>query len=301
MQQTMHPVLHEALLDGLDSLLAALEMEPLGGDRFEAAPDAIRPLGRVYGGQLLAQALVAAGATVSGKAPLSMHAAFVRAGAPGRPLEAAVERVRDGRSMATRQVTLVEEEKTLLTAIVSFHDGGRDGSQPAQETLAAASPEKVPLLQDWARELPPDTSEYGRHWIEQPPPVEFRLPQAPSFLGGSLPGPTRSHWMRAPRDVGEDRLLNAALLAYASDFFLMDMVFHAHPAAAGPGRTNGLSLDHSIWFHRPVRFERWHLHTQETVAISGDMGLARGAIHDDEGHLIGTCVQEVLVLPVDAR
>jgi acyl-CoA thioesterase-2 len=144
-------------------------------------------------------------------------------------------------------------------------------------------------------------AEYGRHWIEQPPPVEMRLPEAPSFLGGSLAGPTRSHWMRAPPDLGADPVLNAVLLAYASDFFLMDMVFHSHPGAGGPGRANGLSLDHAIWFHRPVQFDQWHLHTQETVAIVGERGLARGTIHDAEGRLTATVMQEVLVLPVTAR
>jgi acyl-CoA thioesterase-2 len=103
--------------------------------------------------------------------------------------------------------------------------------------------------------------------------------------------------MRVPRDCGDDPLLHAALLAYASDFLLMDMVFHAHPAAGGLGRSNGLSLDHAIWFHRPVRFDRWHLHTQEAVAIAGDTGLARGTIHDESGYLAATVMQEILVLP----
>jgi acyl-CoA thioesterase-2 len=106
--------------------------------------------------------------------------------------------------------------------------------------------------------------------------------------------------MRLPRDVGDEPLLHTALLAYASDFFLMDMVFRAHPAAAGPGRSNGFSLDHAIWFHRPVRFDQWHLHTQEALAVVGDRGLARGAIHDADGRLAATVLQEVLVLPVPA-
>ena len=76
----------------------------------------------------------------------------------------------------------------------------------------------------------------------------------------------------------------------------MDMVFRAHPAPAGPGTSNGLSLDHAMWFHRPVRFDRWHLHTQEAVAVGGGRGLARGAIHDADGRLTATVTQEVLVL-----
>jgi acyl-CoA thioesterase-2 len=300
MQQTMHPALRQALDSELDALLAALKMERLEENRFRAIPDTVRPLNRVYGGQLLAQALVAAGTTVPEKSPLSMHAAFVRAGTPGASLEAVVDAVRDGRSMATRQVKVLEDGRALLTAIVSFYDG-RTGPERAAAAPPVPPPEAMPLLQDWARQLPPDTAEHGRHWIEQPPPVEMRLPEAPSFLGGSLAGPTRSHWMRLPRDLGDDALLNSALLAYASDFFLMDMVFHAHPATGGPGRSNGLSLDHAIWFHRPVNFDRWHLHTQETIAIVGERGLARGTIHDAEGHLTATVMQEILVLPVTAR
>jgi len=225
-----------------------------------------------------------------------MHAAFVRAGTPGEALEIAVHRVRDGRSMSTRQVTVHEDGKPLLTAIVSFHNGTTD-PQVAASPPPAPPPGDVPLLQDWAGQLPPDMAEHGRHWIDHPPPVEMRVPEAPGFLGGSLAGATRSHWMRVPRDVGDDPILHAALLAYASDFLLMDMVFHAHPGTGGLGRSNGLSLDHAIWFHRPVRFDRWHLHTQQALAVVGDRGLAHGTIHDDDGRLVATAIQEILVIP----
>jgi acyl-CoA thioesterase-2 len=295
----MDPALEAAMLESLEDLLGTLELQRLEEHRFRAAPDTVRPLGRVYGGQLVAQALVAAGSTVSGRPPHSLHAAFVKAGTPGCSLELVVDRVRDGRSMSTRQVTVLEEGKPLLVAIVSFHDGSPepDVTAPAPP---ATPPEEVPLLQHWARELPADIRQYGRHWIDQPPPVEMRIGQAPSFLGGSSRNATRSHWMRVPRPVGDDSLLHAALLAYASDFFLMDMVFRAHPGVAGPGRLNGFSLDHAIWLHRPVRFDQWHLHTQESLAIVGDRGLAHGAIHDAAGRLAATVMQEVLVLPVTA-
>jgi acyl-CoA thioesterase II len=287
------------MLDGLDALLGALELEELDAGRFRVAPNQIRIFERVYGGQLLAQALVAAGRTVSGKAPQSMHAAFVRAGTPGHTLEIGVDHVRDGRSMSTRQVTVLENGKPLLTAIVSFHNGSTD-PEVAASPPPARPPGDVPLLQDWAGQLPADMAEHGRHWIDHPPPIELRIPEAPGFLGGCLAGSTRSHWMRVPRDIGADQLLHAALLAYASDFLLMDMVFHAHPAAGGLGRSNGLSLDHAIWFHRPVRFDRWHLHSQQALAVVGDRGLARGTIHDDDGRLVATAMQEILVIPATA-
>lgn len=294
-------------LTGLDSLLAVLEPERTGDHRFRFAPDPDRWPDRVFGGQLLAQAVVAATATTPGKVPLSVHAAFVRAGTPGQAVEAVVDPVRDGRTFATRQVTLSEDGKAVLTAIVSAHasrdepdgDGDSGAEAPAPDPLPP--PEETPLIQDHARLLTGDLARYGRHWIEQPPAVELRLTEPPCFLDGPPAGPTRSHWMRAPRDLGPDPVLNAAVLAYASDFLLMDMVFHAHPATGGPGRCNGLSLDHALWFHRPVTFGQWHRHTQETVAVTGQRGLARGAIHDAGGRLAATVTQEVLVLPAAAR
>jgi acyl-CoA thioesterase-2 len=302
----------EALLAGLDSLLAVLEAEPAGDCRFRFAPDDGRAPARVYGGQLLAQAIVAAAATAPGKVPLSLHAAFVRPGTPGLAIEAEVTPVRDGRTIATRQVTLLENGKTILTAIVSLHAdrGDPDGGEETLAELAAdagtaadplSSPDETPSIQDWARRLPDGLAKYGRHWIERPPAVELRMTEPPCFLGQTRPGRTRSHWMRAPRDLGADPVLNAAVLAYASDFLLMDMVFHAHPVTSGPGNCNGVSLDHALWFHRPVTFGQWHRHAQEAVTLTGQRGLARGTITGADGRLAATVTQEVLVLPAAAR
>ena len=96
--------------------------------------------------------------------------------------------------------------------------------------------------------------------------------------------------MRLPRDVGDDPRLHTALLAYASDYLLLDMAFRAYPEPITPGAFTAFSLDHALWFHRPVRFDRWHLHTQETLAISGHRGLVRGAIHDADGHLVASVI-----------
>jgi acyl-CoA thioesterase II len=292
----MDPVLESAILTSLDDLLEVLELKRLGDDRFGVPPGPARAFGHVYGGQLLAQALMAAGVTVTGKAPNSFHAAFVKAGTVGRPLVLVVDRVRDGRSTSTRRVTVLEEDRPLLVALALFCN---NGTEPHLTSSApdVALPEDTPTLQHWARELRPEQREYGRHWIEEPPAVEFRIGEPPAFLGGLSARTTRSHWMRLPRHIGDDQLLHAALLAYASDFFLMDMVFRAHSEGSGPGKSNGFSLDHAIWFHRPVRFDRWHLYTQEALAIASGCGLTRGAIYDSEGHLVASVMQEILVLP----
>jgi acyl-CoA thioesterase II len=289
-----------AILGSLDDLLRSLQMEQVGDDHYRVTSDAARLFDRVYGGQLLAQALIGAGTTVEGKVPHSLHAAFVRGGVPGRPIDVLVNRVRDGRTMATREMSVVQDGETLLLGFASFHQNS-DWPDVTPEAPTAPPPEDTPRLQEWVRQLPPDLEEGARHWVDRPPPLELRLTEPPAFLSGGSSSTPRSHWMRTPRPVEGDQLLQAALLAYGSDFFLMDMIFRAHPSELGPGRANGLSVDHAIWFHRSVRFDQWHLHTQEAVALIGDRGLARGAIHDRDGRLVATDMQEVLVRPRPVR
>jgi acyl-CoA thioesterase II len=292
-------LLEAAILTSLEGLLRALQLEPLDDGRFHAPCEPAR-FDRVFGGQVLAQAMLAAAATVTGKEPHSVHAAFVEAGMPGEDVELIVDRVRDGRSMSTRRVTVVQQERPLLAAIVSFHE-----NPPAPEVAApipgGPRPEELPLLQHWAGALPYERREHGRAWIERPPPVEIRVGEPPTFLGGPSGSGARGHWMRLPRDVGDDPVLHAALLTYASDYLLLDMAFRSHPEGSGPGAFTGLSLDHALWLHRPTRFDQWHLHTQETVAILGHRGLVKGAIHDVDGRLVATVMQEVLVRPIRAR
>jgi acyl-CoA thioesterase II len=279
-----------AIQGALDDLLRAVRLEPSGDDRFRIPAAADHLPDRIFGGQLLAQAVVAAGATVAGKEVQSLHAAFVKAGMPARPVELTVARVRDGRTMATRQVSVIQGEEILLTALVSFvhNTGNHDVGPPGP---SAPEPDETPMLQEWAA----SAGEAGRNWIERPPAVELRLPEPPTFMGGPRRGSKRSHWMRLPRPVDEGQVLHAALLAYASDYFLMDMIFRIHPDQPGPGDVQGFSVDHAIWFHRPIRFDDWHLYTQEAVSLFGDRGLARGAIYHRDRRLVATVAQEVVV------
>jgi len=285
--------LDPAIARAIDGLLRALALEPVGADRFRAPCEPSR-FERVFGGQSLAQALLAAGATVSGKTPDSLHAYFVEAGMPEQPVELAVDRIRDGRGVALRRVAVSQAERPLLVMIASFH------ANPARPQLGDPAPnvprpEQLPRMQEFVRDAPPEWRGNASRWIDRPPPVEIRIGEPPYFLSSRSANGPRSHWMRVPREVGEDPQLHTALLAYASDFFLLDMAYRSHPApVAGRGFT-GTSLGHALWFHRPVRFDRWHLHTMETLAISGERGLVRGAIHDADGRLVASVTQEVLV------
>ena len=140
--------------------------------------------------------------------------------------------------------------------------------------------------------MPLALREGSRNWIDVPPPLDLRIGEAPIFLGGNRAEDDRPHWMRVPRPVGDDPALHAAILAYASDYLLLDMVFRSHPDDVA--RSTATSLDHSLWIHRPVRIDRWHVYTQRTIGIVGHRGLVQGTIHDEDGRLVATVMQECL-------
>jgi acyl-CoA thioesterase-2 len=289
------PSLDERIGASLDGLLHALDLTPDGDDRFVAPAEPDR-FTRVFGGQTIAQALLAAGLTVGDKPVQSLHAYFVQAGVADQPVEVSVRRVRDGRSMATRESTVMQGDRTLLVALSSFHD---NPDQPELDEAAPVAPEphELPVLQDWLQDLPPSLAGHGRAWVDHPPPLDLRIGEAPTFLGGTPTEGSRAHWMRLPRDVGDGALLHSALLAYASDYLLLDMAFRSYPGEMPPGGFAAVSVDHALWFHRPVRFDGWHLHTQETVTLAGHRGLVQGAVHDADGRRVATVMQEVLVRP----
>jgi acyl-CoA thioesterase-2 len=290
------PALERAILAALDRLLRALELEPLGRGRFRAPSEGGRFADRVFGGQVIAQALLAAGRTVTGQAPHSLHAYFVATGDPERPLELLVDPVRDGRRVSTRRVTVAQGEQHLLIAMCSFQ-AGPTSPELRDPAPVAPAPDELPVLQDWVRNLPAPIRERNANWVEQPPPLDLRIGEPPNFMGGPSARAARAHWMRLPRGIGDDPLLHTALLAYASDYLLMDAVLRAHPDRIADAPFVGFSLDHALWFHCPVRFDRWHVYTQETEAISGHLGLARGAIHAADGRRVATVAQEVMVRP----
>ncbi|AMO60612.1 acyl-CoA thioesterase [Mycolicibacterium phlei] len=287
--------LEKAVLASLDTLEQALELQPLGEHRFRATNERDR-FGRLFGGQLLGQALAAAARTVDHHPPHSLHAYFVQTGASDTPVDITVDAVRDGRSMATRQVTVAQGERTLLTAIASFHTGP---AEPVFDTTMpdAPEPETMPLLQHWVPRAPEAMRTNAQTWIDVPPAIEIRIAEPTGFLGGPQRSGPRSHWMRLPRPVGADPVTHAALLAYASDYLMLDAAMRNHPQPADYGAIAAVSLDHALWLHRPVRFDEWHLYTQETVAISGHRALIRGIIHDAAGHTVASTAQEILVRP----
>lgn len=258
---------------GISHLLALLDLDEVDRDVFRAANP--RSDGRrVFGGQVVAQALRAATLTVTrGHHVHSLHCYFVRPGRPGEPIDCAVERTRDGRSFWTRRVCAVQRGEAILTLEASFH---RDELGP--ELDVAARP-RVPLPEALPRSL--------RHGHRHGHPIDVRdVDVAPGM---------RRRWVRADGLLPEDPGLHACVLTYASDMGTVGV-------AAGPRadrvKTMRASLDHCMWFHMPVRADRWLLFDLEAVAATRARGLVRGAFYTEDGKLAISVAQEGLVRPI---
>lgn len=282
--------LAERLARTCRNTLAALELEDLGEDRFRARTEDAR-FPRIFGGLVVAQALRAAARTVEGRSAHSLHAHFLDGGRHDLPIELEVERLRDGRSFATRSVRAQQEGRPILTATVSFHTA-EAGPEHTTPMPATAPPEALPTLQELVKRQSGDPGIAGRKWLEVPPPLEFRTAEAPRFLDGRpLQGP-RLIWLRWPHPLPADPSLHAALLAYSSDYMLVDVVARQHPAGF---EVMAASLDHTLWLHDAAPVDDWLLYVQDSPVARGGRGLAEGRFFTRSGRLVASVCQEVLV------
>lgn len=237
------------------------------------------PWGGLYGGQIVAQALRAAAATTPEDAmPHSCHAYFIRPGDADEPIRFEVQRLRDGRSYSTREVVARQSTGAILGLSASF-------ARP-DDTEVDVQLRTAPVV------APPDQLD-GESWSDV-----FERRNGP-FDAGMV-----TAWFRFPGDVPADPLLGACGLAYASDDLPSEAVVTLHPEAGGPTGDGqpyeyytGTSLDHALWFHRPVVPGSWQLHTVSCVGLIGSRGLAVGAVFNGDGEQIASYTQEVLVRP----
>lgn len=293
---TQHP---GRLEDPVSSLLEVLSLSSSGARTTEDIFTGVShpmPLGRVYGGQVLAQAVVAASRTVPEDRPIhSMHGYFLRPGDASHGITFSVDRLRDGRSFTARRTQAFQDGVPIFSMIASFQaeDAGLEHQEPmpdvpgpdALRPLGAGS--KHPLSARMFDDLPLDV----RH-------VE-------GSLYGAFPGAAqnRQHvWMRARRPLPDDALVHRAALAYLSDMTIQEPILRAHGL---PWATPGMSvasLDHAMWWHRPARVDAWLLYVQEANSARGGRGLSTGRIYTQDGMLVATVAQEVMVrVPADQR
>ncbi|HEY2506697.1 MAG TPA: acyl-CoA thioesterase II [Streptosporangiaceae bacterium] len=278
----------------LDAVVDLLDLEPIERDIFRGRSPEGERRQRVFGGQVAGQALVAAGRTVPADRPVhSLHAYFIRPGDPTVPLIYLVDRVRDGRSFATRRVTTIQHGKAIFTLSASFHDRepGLEHHQPMPEV---PGPEEVEPARARLRRL-------RGHQPAEPErdyPIDIRyvgpLPEE-AAEDPSLASDRSLVWLRANGDLPDDPLLHVCLMTYASDMTVLDTVLLAHGLSWSDDLTLGASLDHAMWFHRSFRADRWLLYSQDTPSASGGRGLGRGEVYTQDGELVVSVVQEGLL------
>ena len=287
----MNPVL-QSFLDLLD--LESIEVNIFRGQN--------RSIGskRVFGGQVLAQSLVAAGRTVEeDRHAHSLHAYFILPGDVAAPIVYQVERLRDGGSFTTRRVTAVQHGRPIFNAAVSFHrdEGGLDHQAPMPPV---PGPDGLPSEVELARQLEhlfPDSLK-AVYTAERP--IEWR-PVDPinPFAPERREPPVNHVWIRAVDAVPGGLVMQQAVLAYASDYGLLGAALLPHGRSFLQRDLQAASLDHALWFHRPFRADEWLLYTMDGPSAAGALGFTRGTLHTRDGRLVASVAQEGLIRVVE--
>jgi acyl-CoA thioesterase-2 len=279
-------------------LVALLDIEPIGPDRF-VGRSPVNKWPRVYGGQAIAQSLVAASRTVEARAPHSLHAYFILPGDPAEPILFEVERIRDGRSFTTRRVTARQRGEAIFELSASFHveEAGLEHQFPAPP-----APEPDRLVDPLAAAPLLGAKAQGRlqGLLERTQPIEFRpldLARYAPPAAGIVREPKQSLWIRIGGALPDDPAVHRAALAYLSDMTLLDTALVAHGHTISDGRFQVASLDHALWLHRPFRADDWLLFVQDSPNAHGARGLTRGLIYTRAGVLAASVAQEGLMRP----
>ncbi|HUY42964.1 MAG TPA: acyl-CoA thioesterase II [Acidimicrobiales bacterium] len=272
----------------LEFLVELLDLETIEVNTYRGRhPEEERQ--RTFGGQVAAQALMAAGRTVSHGRVHSLHSYFLRPGDPTTPILYEVDRIRDGRSFTTRRVVAIQRGRAIYNMQASFHDD--EVSIEHQITMPdVAGPETIaPLLERVQAEFG-DVDE----WFKRQHPIDQR------FLGEVPWSPKRAKepfqrlWIRADGELPDDPLLHACVVTYASDMSLFDAILAPHSIRWDDGTFMGASLDHCMWFHRDLRADEWLLYDTHSPIAHGGRGLAQGCLFSRDGELKVSMVQEGL-------
>lgn len=275
----------------LSRVLDVLDLERVDETTFTGA-SLPQPGGRVFGGQVLAQALIAAGRTVEpGRLPHSLHGYFLRAGEVDQPITFSVERLRDGRSFTARRTHALQGGVPILSMITSFQQA-QDGLEHADPAPEVPGPEELLSAIDL---LSPIDHPVARFWTEQGA-FDLRHVQAPLFL---RPARERSDvqavWIRTRGPVADDPLLHRALIAYGCDQVMLEPIMRRHGLSWVTPELSIASLDHALWWHRPARADEWLLYVQSSPSAQGGRGLGTAAVYDRSGARVATIAQEGMV------
>jgi len=284
--------------DGMvEELLGLFRLERLEDNLFRGPSREISG-DRVFGGQVLGQALTAASRTVEGGVAHSLHAYFLRAGDPDVPIIYDVDRSRDGRSFTNRRVVAIQHGRPILNMAASFQspEEGHEHQSSMPDVPAPESLQPMHLELAQCEKLPDKV----RRLIEHQRPFEFRPVEPVDLLHPEARSPQQSIWFRTVAPVPDDDHLNRCMLAYVSDYNLLPTASRPHSISLIQGNLQMASLDHAMWFHRTPRIDDWMLYVIDSPSASGARGFARGAIYSRAGTLVASTAQEGVIRVWDA-
>ena len=280
----------------IDGLLSTLDLTDTGARTTEdifTGPSQWMPLGRVFGGQVLAQSLIAAMHTVPDERVIhSMHGYFLRPGDVQHPITFSVDRLYDGRSFSTRRTHAFQNGDPILSLIASFQKRDEGLEHQIAMPTDLPDPESLPTTADVLRELDHDVA---RYWSTERA-FDVRHIDSPIYLGvEGAHVPHQAVWMKAFGRLPDDPNQHRAALAYASDYSILEPVLRAHGVAWATPDLKIASLDHAMWWHRDARVDDWLLYVQESPSASGGRGLSLGRIYTRDGVLVASVAQEGMV------
>jgi acyl-CoA thioesterase II len=284
-----------------ERLLHLLDVQDTGADHFEGRRK-VGGVGRVFGGQVIAQALAAAERTVADDRPVhSLHAYFLRGGNEDFAIDFKVERDLDGGSFSNRRIVASQQDKPILTMVASFHRAER-GVHHAETMPQVPPPEDLPSDHDLRIEHADKLPERARRMMLEPRPIELRSVEPRHWMDPDPQPPVSHTWMRAVAPLPDDPKVHRAVLAYASDLTLLGTATLPHALSWMKGTMMGASLDHAIWFHEAFRADEWMLYVCDSPWAGHARGFNRGRIFTRDGRLIANVAQEGLIRPLgDAK
>jgi acyl-CoA thioesterase-2 len=278
----------------VQDLLRILDLEQLEANLFRGRSPQVG-WQRVFGGQVIGQALVAACRTVdaAGRPPHSLHAYFLLGGDPQVPIVYEVDRIRDGSSFTTRRVVAIQHGHAIFTMAVSFH---RDEPGMAHQAQMPSVPEPDALpgeaeMKQRVLALMPDAV---RRYYERERPIELRPVELDRYLGKKIDGGRFHVWIRTTGALPDEPAIHQCVLAYASDMMLLDSALIPLGRTVFEKTIMAASLDHALWFHRPFRADGWLLYAQDSPSLAGSRGFSRGLIFARDGTLVASVAQEGL-------
>jgi len=278
----------------IDNLLQILDLEPLERNLFRGRSPQVG-WQRVFGGQVIGQALVAASRTVVGDRHVhSLHGYFLRPGDPSVPIIYEVDRIRDGGSFTTRRVVAIQHGEAIFSMSASFQVV-EEGLEHQSEMPDVPGPDDLPSEQELKEKFLSMAPDNIRRYWERERPIEMRPVDMTHYFSKKPLPPQQYVWVRATGPLPDDERIHQCVLAYASDMTLLDTSLFPHGTSVFNPKIQAASLDHAMWFHRPFRADDWLLYATDSTSSSGSRGMNRGSLYTRDGVLIASTAQEGLI------